>query len=148
MRRELFPLIALLLLSTSVAVARENKGRCPFTPPKSLLGPVKVTPPTTPPASGGQYAGTVVLMVVISDTGYVCDAQVVRGVEKALDKTAVKNARQWHLEPVRTKEGRSVPVVARVDVNYWLKDRKFIPAPGAPVVSRRKLGTRNSKFRN
>lgn len=143
MRRKLFPLTALLLVGSAVTLAREKKGNCPPLPPKAMLGPVKAIPPSTQPgASGGQFAGTVVLMVVISDRGYVCDAQVIRGVEKGLDETAVKNARQWRLQPVRTKSGRGVPVLARVDVNYWLKDGKLIPTPGSPVVSQPEAGNK------
>ncbi|PYV28635.1 MAG: hypothetical protein DMG24_01525 [Acidobacteria bacterium] len=134
MRESLFPLIALmLLLSTGVAVARENKGFCPPMPPKPKVVPAVATPPKIVPAADAQFAGTVTLMVVISDRGYVCDAQIIRGLDKETDAKTVKTVRQWHLRPAR-KDGHNVPVVATVDVNYWRKNGELIQRSGPATL--------------
>jgi EAL domain-containing protein (putative c-di-GMP-specific phosphodiesterase class I) len=56
------------------------------------------------------------LMAVISDKGYVCDAQVIRGLDKETDKKASGAVRQWHFQSAR-KNGHAVPVVVTVEVN-------------------------------
>ncbi len=57
-------------------------------------------------------------MVVLSDTGYVCNAHVLRGISKEIDMKAETTARGWHFEPAR-KNGHAVPVTIAVDANYW-----------------------------
>ena len=121
----------MLLVSTGVVAGRENKGVCPPSPPRPKAKPAKVTPPPRAPASDAKFAGTVTLMVVISDRGYVCDAQIIRGVEKWIDEEAVKSVRQWHVQPVR-KDRHNVPVVATVDVNFWLQHGELIHVPATP----------------
>ena len=70
-------------------------------------------------------------MAVISDKGYVCDAQVIRGLDKETDKKAVKAVRQWHFEPAQ-KDKRAVPVVITLEVDYWRKDGELIQFPNTP----------------
>lgn len=74
------------------------------------------------------------LMVVISDKGYVCDAQVIRGLDKETDKNAAGAVRQWHFQPAR-KDGHAVPVVVTVEVNYWRKDGKLLEFPAPPPLT-------------
>ena len=46
-----------------------------------------------------KYAGTVTLLTVVSDKGYVYSTKVLRGMDKQLNKRAEETVRQWHLSP-------------------------------------------------
>jgi TonB family protein len=123
-----------MFMCSGILANAENKGFCPPTPPKPKLAATKTSSPQGSPSPDAQYAGTVTLMAVISDKGYVCDAQVVRGFDKEADKkAAAKAVREWHFQPAQ-KDGRSVPVVVTVDVNYWRKDGELIPFPATPTI--------------
>ncbi len=74
------------------------------------------------------------LMAVISDKGYVCNAQVIRGLDKETDKKATGAVRQWHFQPAQ-KEGRAVPVVVTVEVHYWRRDGELVQFPAAPTLT-------------
>jgi TonB family protein len=74
-----------------------------------------------PPVStdpGKKYFGTVTFVAVISDKGYVCSARVAHGIDREFDKKAGKAVREWHFDPAQ-KDGHTVTVVVRIDVNYW-----------------------------
>jgi hypothetical protein len=71
-----------------------------------------------PPAStdpNKKYFGTVTFLAVISDKGYVCSAEVLRGLNKELNKKTVKAVQGRHFDPWQ-KNGRAVPVVVSLDV--------------------------------
>jgi hypothetical protein len=128
-------LVALLMVvSTGVLAAADSKGSCPPTPPKPKAVATKASAPQTPPTPDAQYAGTVMLMAVISDKGYVCDAQVIRGLDKETDEKSAGAVRQWHFQPAR-KDGHAVPVVVIVEVNYWRKDGELVQFPAAPTLT-------------
>jgi TonB family protein len=126
-------LVALLMVvSAGVLAAADSKGSCPPTPPKPKAVATKASAPQTPPTPDAQYAGTVMLMAVISDKGYVCDAQVSRGLDKETDKKAAGAVRQWHFQPAQ-KDGHAVPVVVTVEVNYWRKNGELVQFPAVPT---------------
>src|SRR5690242_10989223 len=102
--------IAAAFLATSVFASAESKGFCPPTPAKPNVPPTKTSAPQNLPSLDAQYAGSVLLMAVISDKGFVCSAQVIRGLDKQIDKKAVQTVRQWHFQPAR-KDGHAVRVV-------------------------------------
>lgn len=54
---------------------------------------------------------------VVRDTGYVCSAKVIDGIDKKSDTDAEKAVQQWHFVPAK-KDGRPVPVVVIVKVKY------------------------------
>ncbi|HEV2382915.1 MAG TPA: energy transducer TonB [Terriglobia bacterium] len=124
--------VLVLSFGAGLLTARENKGSCPPTPAKHKAP--AVAPPQTAPEPGEQFAGAVALMLVISDKGYVCDARVLRGIDKEIDEQTLQTVRQWHLQPTR-KDGHNVPVVADMNVNYWCKDGKLIPLPATLPAS-------------
>ena len=129
-------LIALLMVVSAGTHAAESRGFCPPTPPKPKVVATKPSVPQNPPSPDAQYAGTVTLMAVISDKGYVCDAQVIRGFDKETDKKAASSVRQWHFEPAR-KDGHAVPVVITLEVNFWRKDGELNnPLSLSPWTSR------------
>src|ERR1700674_4780704 len=129
MRSRLF--ILTIFIGTGILAAAEGKGVCPPTPPNPRVAATKTATPQTPPSPEAQYAGAVMLMAVISDTGYVCDAKVIRGLDKDSDKKAAQTVRQWHFQPAR-KDGHAVPVVLTLEVNFWRKDGELIPFPTTP----------------
>ena len=104
----------------------ESKGICPSSPPKPLLSKPMASASATAPTPNGKFLGTVMLMATVSNKGFVCSAQVIRGVDKETDKQAVKDMREWHYGPAR-KDGVPVPVVILVEVEYWRKDGEAAP---------------------
>jgi len=72
-------LIAALAIGTMCRA--EDKGFCPRSPPANIAAPKKASPHESPSADK-KYFGTVTLLAVISDKGYVCSAHVLRGPSK------------------------------------------------------------------
>jgi TonB family protein len=64
-----------------------------------------------------ESSGTIAILAVVSDTGYLCSAEVIRGIDKKSDAAAVKALRDWHFAPAK-KGGRPVPVVVTVEVRF------------------------------
>jgi TonB family protein len=63
--------------------------------------------------------GSVVVSLVVTDEGKVRDAQIASGLEKDLDKQALKAVSTWKFEPA-TKDGKPVAVRIKVEVDYRL----------------------------
>jgi len=84
-------------------------------PPPSLSGNQKSAGASSGPDKGN--AAKVTLLAVISDTGYVCSARVLKGINKEIDRSTQKAASKWRFKPAM-KDGRPVPVVVSIDVNY------------------------------
>ncbi len=125
--RPLHILIACLALSSIGAVA-EDKGSCP-TVPYSFAPNARAKPRTPPPSTTQTYAGSVMVSAEISDKGYVCSAQVIRGLHKNYDKVALAQVRNSHFLPARKVSGRAVPVFITVQVDFWLnKDGQVTPS--------------------
>lgn len=72
-------------------------------------------------------------MAVISDKGYVCDAQVIRRTDKETDKKAELAVRQWRFQPAQ-KDGHNLPVVVTVEVDYWRENGELVQFPATPTV--------------
>jgi TonB family protein len=107
-------IVALVCVAVSYA---ENRGNCPVSPPLNTKDLKKSEPPvSTDPEK--RYFGTVSLVAVISDKGYVCSARVARGVDKQTDKKAETAVREWHFSPAQ-RNGHPTVVLVRIDVNYW-----------------------------
>ena len=88
-----------------------------------------VTPPRvsekTPPgysheARLAKREGTVVLSVVVTETGYPASLRLIRSLGFGLDEEAVHAVRQWRFYP-GTKDGDTVPVQATIEVNFRLR---------------------------
>jgi len=65
--------------------------------------------------------GTVVLEIKIDAEGNVIDATVLKSVHPDLDNAAMEAIKKWKYEPV-VKDGKKVPVVFAVTINFWLRD--------------------------
>jgi TonB family protein len=114
--------LLLFLLSSTFCVARDDKGLCPPPPPisKAARAELPSTPNQPPPEADAKFAGTVSLLLVISDKGYVCSAQLIRGFDKEADTRAVQGVRQWRFDPSK-KDGHPVAVEMRVEIGFWRK---------------------------
>jgi len=131
MRHGLFCLT--LPLALALAAHADDRGLCPSAPPASD----HATTPATPPASapGKQYAGTVTLLAVISDKGYVCSVRVIRGMDKETDTRTQDRVAKWRFQPAK-KNGLGVAVVVTIDVNYWrLANGELVSDPPPPNVN-------------
>ena len=81
------------------------------------------------------YFGTVTVLTVVSDTGYVCSARITHGIDKELDKKTEMMVKEWHFDPAR-KNGKGVPVIVSLDVNYWTTSKgEIISDPPPPHSS-------------
>lgn len=122
-------LASLTLFGFAVA---EDKGSCPSPPPRSAFAaPNKATAPLD---SADKNSVTVTVLTVVSDTGYVCSAQVLHGVEKDADLEAVNSVRKSHFNPAM-KNGRAVPVVVTVAVKFLRnKDGKLVLTPSGEAT--------------
>ena len=96
----------------------KGKGFCPPSP--QIAGEVAQRTAAIPiaPTAEAHYVGTVTVMVVISDKGYVCDVHLLRGIDKPTNKAAMASIRKWQFAPAR-KDGRAVPVVVSAEVDLW-----------------------------
>jgi len=67
--------------------------------------------------------GTVVLWIKIDAEGNVIDTKVLKSVHPDLDEAAMEAIRKWKYKPV-VKDGKKVPVVFAVTINFWLRENK------------------------
>jgi TonB family protein len=114
--------LLLLVLSSTLFAASDDKGLCPS--PPSISKQVRALPAPTPnqppPEADAKFAGTVFLLIVISNKGYVCSVQLIRGFDKEADRRAMEGARRWRFHPA-TKNGHPVAVEMRIQVGFWRK---------------------------
>ena len=87
------------------------------TAPKAIYDP---NPDYTDRARKKKIQGSVVLSIVITDKGLVRDAKVVTGLDRDLDKQALKAVGSWRFEPA-TKDGKPVAGRIKVEVDYKLR---------------------------
>ena len=79
----------------------------------------KVEPQYTPEAREAKIEGTVLLSATIETDGNVYGISVVKGLDSGLDANAVAAVSSWHFKPAE-KEGKAVPVSAKIEVNFRL----------------------------
>jgi protein TonB len=91
---------------------------------------IKDVRPTSPPeAQTAGARGVVVLDATIDPDGKVSNARVVRSVA-LLDAAAVAAVRQWEFTPT-VINGRAVPVIMTVTVNFTAPEGSSTPSPPA-----------------
>ena len=71
------------------------------------------------PARQIRYQGTVVLWMVVDESGGVRDVRVQRALGAGLDDKAVDAVRRWRFDPA-TLNGNPVAVQINVEVNFRL----------------------------
>ena len=67
-----------------------------------------------------EIEGAVILQVEIDAEGKVINVELLKGVQKNLDQSAVEALRQWKYQPVK-KDGEPVPVTFTVTVDFKLR---------------------------
>ena len=90
---------------------------------KGVTAPRKikhVNPPYPPAALNDRVQGLVLIEALISTTGCVKSAEVIRRVHIALDIEALRSVSQWRFEPTLVG-GTPLPVIMTVSVNFTLQ---------------------------
>jgi hypothetical protein len=104
-------IVAMLVVITlfgNIAIA-ENKGVCPPPPPAP-------SSKKTAPLDVGAISVSASVLVVISDTGYVCSTQLLQQADDEVATEVASAVRQLHFDPAK-KDGHGVPVVVTIEVN-------------------------------
>ena len=114
---------ALIILSAfgiASFASAQDRGNCIPTP--DIKPPIPTTRPGVwgPPTPDAKYAGAVTLLVVISDTGYVCDAKVIAGSNEHIAKEAQGKMKGGHYGLWRKNAS---PQVAMVRIAYWVNSK-------------------------
>jgi protein TonB len=79
----------------------------------------QVEPQYSEEARKAKVSGVVILDLIVDPAGHSRDIRVVHGTGLGLDEKAIDAVRQWRFKP-GTKNGKPVPVHARVEVNFRL----------------------------
>jgi TonB family protein len=82
----------------------------------------KVNPEYTPEALRAKLEGTVLLQAVVRTHGVASDISVLRSLDRrfGLDQQAIAALKQWRFAPGQ-RDGRPVPVMVQVEMNFSLK---------------------------
>lgn len=96
---------------------------CPPLSESSVAIPKRAIP--APPIAGVHYVGAVTVLVSLSDTGYVCEVKVAKGIEEALDNQAVDAIRQQVFQPMR-ENGKPIPGLMTIQRDFWRGDTSDI----------------------
>jgi hypothetical protein len=81
-------------------------------------------PKYTAAARKHKIEGRVWMMAWIDSSGRAKDVWEVRGLPEGLTQQAMELVRQeWHFKPAHDANGRAVPIVTCLDVNFRVKDR-------------------------
>lgn len=79
----------------------------------------KVEPEYSEEARKAKWQGTVVLQLVVDAKGHPQSVRVVRSLGLGLDQKAMEAVEKWTFKP-GMKDGRAVPVIATIEVNFRL----------------------------
>jgi len=79
----------------------------------------KVEPEYSEEARRAKWQGTVVLSVIVDELGRPRNIRVFHSLGLGLDQKAVDAVSQWRFKPGR-KDGKPVPVIATIEVNFRL----------------------------
>jgi TonB family protein len=79
----------------------------------------KVEPEYSEEARKAKWQGTVVLQLVVDDMGRPQNLKVLRSLGLGLDQKAIEAVEKWRFKP-GMKDGKPVPVMATIEVNFRL----------------------------
>jgi TonB family protein len=79
----------------------------------------KVEPEYSEEARKAKFQGTVLLAIVVDESGKTTNVRVVRALGMGLDEKAIEAVMKWRFRP-GYKDGKAVPVMANVEVNFRL----------------------------
>ncbi len=80
---------------------------------------LKVEPEYSEEARKAKWQGTVVLSLIVDETGKAQGIKVVRSLGLGLDQKAIEAVEKWKFK-AGTKDGKAVPVYATIEVNFRL----------------------------
>ncbi len=83
----------------------------------------KQEPQYTKEALDAKFSGSVLLSIVVDETGVPQHIRVVRPVGLGLDERAVEAVQKWRFKPA-TKDGKAVATQAQVQVTFRLKENQ------------------------
>jgi outer membrane biosynthesis protein TonB len=111
----------------------QDRGSCPASWPPTNIPKKIISPHAANP--NDKYAGSVILEVLVSDKGYVCNTRVVRGLRGELNKRAQESIQQWRFKPASAR-GHAVPVAIAVQADFWMNAKgEIIDGPKAAAPS-------------
>jgi Gram-negative bacterial TonB protein C-terminal len=117
--------LALIILLVANAGAQDKpvpgngKGTCPA--PDAPTAQISTRQVPAPPTASVHYAGTVTVLISLSDTGYLCDVSIVKGMEPALDREAIGAIQQQVFQPIKLGD-KAVAGSMLVFRDYWRGD--------------------------
>ena len=79
----------------------------------------KVEPEYSEEARKAKWQGTVVLSLIVDETGLAQQIKVSRSLGMGLDQKAIEAVQKWRFRP-GLKDGKPVPVYATIEVNFRL----------------------------
>jgi periplasmic protein TonB len=79
----------------------------------------RIEPEYSDEARKAKWQGTVVLSVIVDETGRPNHVSVLRSLGLGLDQKAMDAVSQWRFKP-GLKDGKAVPVIATIEVNFRL----------------------------
>jgi protein TonB len=79
----------------------------------------KVEPEYSEEARKAKWQGTVVLQLVVDEHGLPQQMKVTRSLGMGLDQKAIEAVAKWRFKP-GMKDGKAVPVIATIEVNFRL----------------------------
>jgi periplasmic protein TonB len=85
--------------------------------PPSVIS--KVEPEYSEEARKAKWQGTVILQLVVDEHGMPRDMRVTRSLGLGLDQKAIEAVGKWRFKP-GMKDGKPVPVIATIEVNFRL----------------------------
>ena len=117
-RRTVIAIPLLLVLMTTVSFAEKIYKIGPgIVPPKILE---KTEPQYTDDAKAAKIEGTVQLTMVVSTDQRAHDIKVTKSLDLGLDASAIAAIQAWRFQPAM-KNGKAVPVQAKIEVNFHLR---------------------------
>src|SRR5207302_982822 len=114
-----FSVVVLVLMTCVVSAYARDKGVCPTEENSSVEIPQRRAP--APPFPGLHYVGTVTMRLSLSDTGYICGVEVVKGIQPDLDKQAVNAIKGQIFQPILL-EGKPIAGVMTIQRDFFRGD--------------------------
>ena len=131
MRLRMMSLAVMLVLLSGLSWSQSDSAKpIPYT-----LEPIKISNAIYPLQAREQKTqGRVIAMMLVSENGDVENVQVFKA-DAMLSQAAEETIRQWKFKPV-TKDGKAVPVIAKVTFNFALgnEDQQGIAPDVAPAT--------------
>jgi TonB family protein len=117
-RRSAIAIPLLLLLMTTVSFAEKIYKIGPGIVPPKVLEKTE-EPKYTDEAKAAKIEGTVGLTIVVGTDQRAHDIKITKSLDPGLDASAINSIKTWRFQP-GTKNGKPVPVQAKIDVNFRL----------------------------